>query len=147
MSNLNIIHLIGRLGGEPDMRYSESGQCRTRFRLATNRPARAGTEPATDWHQVVCWGQVAEFAGEYATTGRLVYVSGRIAYSSYDGRDGQTYHRTEIVAREVLLLDRRPAAAGEGVDGGVDGGVDLEPAEEPDPPEHPTRRRPARPTS
>jgi single-strand DNA-binding protein len=114
--SLNHVHLIGRIGHEPDMRYLESGQCLTRFRLATDRPGRPGTggetqEPHTpqpDWHQVVCWGQTAEFAGTYLATGRLVYVSGRLAYQTYEGRDGQRHRTVEVVAREVVPLDRPP---------------------------------------
>lgn len=106
--SVNLVQLIGRLGREPDIRYTESGQCRTRFRLATDRPGKTGADPEADWHQVVCWGQVAEFAGEFLTTGRLVYVAGRLSYGSYEGRDGQTRHTVEVVAREVVPLDRRP---------------------------------------
>ena len=114
--SVNLVHLIGRIGHEPDMRYLESGQCLTRFRLATDRPARAGAggeaqephPPQPDWHQVVCWGQTAEFAGTYLATGRLVYVSGRLAYQTYEGRDGQRHRTVEVVAREVVPLDRPP---------------------------------------
>ena len=93
------------------MRYTPEGQVVTKFSLATDRPVKAGAEPQTDWHQVVCWGQLAEFAGEYLAKGRLVYVAGRIAHRTWEGKDGQKRYATEIVANELVALDRRPATA------------------------------------
>ena len=103
--------LIGRLGQDPEFRYLESGQALARLRLATDRPARNGAEPETDWHTVVCWEQVAEFAAEYLSKGRLVFVTGRLTYRTYDGRDGQKHRVAEIVAGSLLPLDRRPEPA------------------------------------
>ena len=108
MQSLNRTELIGRLGRQPDMRYTAEGHCVTKFSLATNRPVRAGADPETDWHQIVCWGRLAEVAGEYLDKGRLVYLAGRLAYRSWEGQDGQTRRATEIVASELILLDRRP---------------------------------------
>lgn len=96
------------------MRYTPEGQAVTRFSLATDRPAKPGTESEADWHQVVCFGKVAEFAGQYLDRGRLVCVVGRISYRSWEGRDGQTRRATEIVANEVIALDRKPNGEGEG---------------------------------
>ena len=107
-STLNYAILIGHLGADPEMRYTGEGIARTRLRVATDRPMRTGGEPHTDWHRVVCWGPLAEFAHEYLRKGRLVYVAGRIAYNTFDGQDGQPHQLTEIVAREVTPLDRRP---------------------------------------
>jgi len=107
-ASLNSVHLIGRVGCEPDMRYTGTGECRTKVRLATDRPVPPGAEPKTDWHDVVCWGQLGAFAGEYLDTGRLVYVAGRLAYRTYEV-DGQARKVTEIVAREIVPLDDRPA--------------------------------------
>ena len=109
--SVNRVELIGRLGHEPEMRYTPEGQAVTRFSLATDRPTRAGAERETDWHQVVCWGKVAEFAGEYLARGRLVFVAGRLTYRTWERRDGQRRRATEVVAAEVVLLDRRPDAA------------------------------------
>ena len=120
-ASLNRIILIGRVGRDPEMRYLSEGQARTRFSLATDRPTRAGAEPETDWHQIVCWESAAEFANEYLTKGRLVCVVGRLSYRTYE-REGQTYRVTEIVARDVVPLDRRPPVP------------DAEEADEPDVP-------------
>ena len=106
-SSVNRVVLVGRLGHDPDMRYLPEGQARTRFSLATDRPTRAGTPPETDWHQVVCWERLAEFAVEHLAKGRLVCVTGRVAYRTFE-RDGHRQRVTEIIASEVVPLDRRP---------------------------------------
>ena len=106
--SVNRAELIGRLGRDPDMRYTPEGHVVTKFSVATDRPTKPGAEPETDWHQVVCWGPLAEFAGQYLGKGRLVYIAGRITYRSWDGKDGQKRYATEIVANEVIALDRRP---------------------------------------
>ena len=90
--SLNRAELIGRLGRAPEMRYTAEGQAVTKFSLATDRPAKAGTKAETDWHQITCWGKLAEFANAYLTKGRLVFVAGRIAYRTWEGRDGVKRH-------------------------------------------------------
>ena len=109
--SVNRAELIGRLGRDPDMRYTPEGHVVTKFSVATDRPTKPGAEPETDWHQVVCWGPLAEFAGQYLGKGRLVYIAGRITYRSWDGKDGQKRYATEIVASEVIALDRRPESS------------------------------------
>ncbi len=111
MGTVNRALLVGRLGRAPELRYTPEGQAVTRFSLATDRPARADAERVTDWHQVVCFGKAAEFAGQYLDRGHLVCVVGRITYRSWEGRAGQTRRTTEIVAADVVALDRKPDAA------------------------------------
>lgn len=106
---LNRVELIGRLGQDPNMRITSAGQAVTRLSLATDRPSRPG-ETGTDWHQITCWDQLAEFAGQHLTRGRLVFVAGRISYRTWEGRDGQRRRSAEIVATEIILLDRRPSS-------------------------------------
>jgi single-strand DNA-binding protein len=113
VGSVNRLVLVGRLGRSPEMRYTPEGQALTRFSLATDRPVKAGAERETDWHQVVSFGKVAEFAGQYLDRGRLVCVIGRITYRSWEGRDGQTRRMTEIVASDVVALDRKPNAEGD----------------------------------
>jgi single-strand DNA-binding protein len=113
VGSVNRVVLVGRLGRSPEMRYTPEGQALTRFSLATDRPVKAGAERETDWHQVVSFGKVAEFAGQYLDRGRLVCVIGRITYRSWEGRDGQTRRMTEIVASDVVALDRKPEAEGD----------------------------------
>ena len=120
MQSLNRVELIGRLGRAPEMRYTADGQCVTTFSLATNRPVRAGANSETDWHRVVCWGKLGEVAGQYLDKGRLVYVAGRIAYRAWESQDGQQRRATEIVAGDLILLDRRPDAEPRATDGDAD---------------------------
>jgi single-strand DNA-binding protein len=106
--SLNRTELIGRLGQDPEMRYTPEGQAVTKFSLATDRPAKPGTQSEPDWHSVVCWQKLAEFAGQHLTKGRLVFVAGRLTYRSWEGKDGQKHRATEIVATELIPLDRKP---------------------------------------
>jgi single-strand DNA-binding protein len=110
--NLNRVELIGRLGHDPDMRFTADGQTMTRLSLATDRPAKPGEEPVTDWHQIICWRKLAEFAGQYLGKGRLVFVAGRLTYRAWEDRGGQKRRTAEIVATELIPLDRRPEAEG-----------------------------------
>ena len=109
--HLNRVELIGRLGREPDMRYTPDGKTVTTFRLATNRRGQPEIEPQNDWHTIVCWEKLAEFASEYLAKGRLVFIAGRLTYRSWEGRDGRPRWTTEVVANELILLDRRPEVA------------------------------------
>ena len=106
----NRVELVGRLGQDAEMRFTPEGQAVTKFSLATDRPVKAGAQPETDWHQVVCWRKLAEFAGQYLTKGRLVFVAGRLAYRAWEDKEGQKHRATEVVAAEIVLLDRRPGA-------------------------------------
>jgi len=106
--SLNRTELIGRLGQDPEMRYTPEGQAVSKFSLATDRPAKPGTQSEPDWHSVVCWQKLAEFAGQHLTKGRLVFVAGRLTYRSWEGKDGQKHRATEIVASELIPLDRKP---------------------------------------
>ena len=107
--SFNRVELIGRLGQDVDLRFTSGGQALARFSLATDRPTRPGSGSETDWHQIVCWEQLAEFAGQHLTKGRLIFVGGRLFYRSWVGRDGQRRRAAEITATEIVLLDRRPA--------------------------------------
>src|SRR5262249_36423406 len=107
--NLNRVELIGRLGHEPELRFTGENQAVAKFSLATDRRVRPGAQPETDWHQVVCWAKLAESAGQSRATGRLAFVAGRVTYRTWEDKDGQKHRATEIVATELIPLDRRPA--------------------------------------
>jgi single-strand DNA-binding protein len=112
MSTMQMVMMVARVAADPDMRFLPDGRCVTRFTAATDRHRPAGAPeatPATDWHRVVCWEKLGQIAGEYLRKGRLVYVEGRLSYRSFETRDGQTRHLAEIVAGNLLLLDRPPA--------------------------------------
>ncbi len=114
---INRVELLGRVGTEPELKYSPNGTAVCQLRLATDRRRQNGeTEP--DWHSVVCWGKQAEAVGEYVKKGNRVYVSGSLAQNSYETQDGQRRHRTEVHAQEVVFLDSngsgRASASGNG---------------------------------
>ena len=103
---INRVDLLGRVGTDPEMRYTPAGTAVTQFRMATDRPRRNG-EAETDWHSVTCWAQLAEIVNEHVGKGDRLYLTGRLAQNSWDGDDGQRRHRTEIHAQEVVFLDSR----------------------------------------
>jgi single-strand DNA-binding protein len=115
---LNKILVIGNVGTDPEMRYTPNGNPVTSFRLATNRRyTPSGGEPRdeTEWFTITAWNQLAETCNQYVTKGMRVYAEGRLKSDSWTGNDGQTRFRNEIVANQVLFLDRRqdgPAEAG-----------------------------------
>ncbi len=123
---INRVELLGRVGMDPEMRYSQAGTAITRIRLATDRHRQNG-ETETDWHDVTCWGKLAEAVNTYVGKGERLYVSGRLAQNSYDTEDGQKRHRTKIHAQEVVFLDSKRANGADGVtaDNGPNDAADL----------------------
>ena len=101
---INKVELLGRVGADPEMRYTQGGTAVTQLRLATDRVRRSG-EAETDWHSVVVWEKLAEAVAEYVQKGQRLYVAGRLVQSSWQGDDGQRRYRTEIHAQDVVFLD------------------------------------------
>lgn len=114
---LNKVMIIGNLGRDPEMRYTPNGKPVTSFSVAVSRtwvkPEGERTE-TTDWFNVVAWGRLAEICSQYLTKGSMVYVEGRLETRSWEGENGQKHFRTEVVASDVNILDRRgrPEEAG-----------------------------------
>ena len=117
---INRVELLGRVGAEPEMRYTQGDTAVTQLRLATDRRRQDG-ETTADWHVIVCWGKLAEAVHEYVGKGDRLYVSGRIVQSSYEAEDGKRRYKTEIHASEVVFLDSKG-----GNDGKDNGGGDAE---------------------
>ena len=103
---INRVELLGRVGTEPELKYTQSGTAVTQLRLATDRRRQNG-DSETDWHSVVAWGKTAEVVNQFVGKGDRIFVAGRLSYSSYEGSDGQRRFRTEIHANEVIFLDSR----------------------------------------
>jgi single-strand DNA-binding protein len=116
MPSFNRVTLVGRAGRDPDYKPLDGGKAIARFSLATDRPAAPGSESEPEWHHIVCWDRRAESVNGFVTKGRLLLVSGRLSYRSWEAPDGKTVHAAEIVAAEVVPLDRRPDAPGEQAD-------------------------------
>ena len=105
---VNKVHLIGRLGADPDVRYAPSGSAVANFNLATNRSYKdkeGGTQEQTDWHRIVAWTRLAEFAKQYLHKGMRVYVEGRIQYREWQDQNGVKRYSTDIVANEIQMLE------------------------------------------
>jgi len=107
---LNKVMLIGRLGANPEIRYTPDGTPIANFNLATsetftNKNGEKVTQ--TEWHRVVVFGKLAEIVGEYYTKGRKVYVEGRLRTRSWEDRDGNKRWTTEIVATNMFMLDTK----------------------------------------
>ncbi|NLJ37055.1 MAG: single-stranded DNA-binding protein [candidate division WS1 bacterium] len=108
---INSVVLVGRLGNDPEMRYTPSGVAVTTFRLAVNRPPRAdSTEQETDWLNVVTFGKVAETVAQYLDKGALVGIEGRVQSRTWEGQDGQRRYEVEINAIRVRFLESRQEA-------------------------------------
>jgi single-strand DNA-binding protein len=117
---VNKVILIGNLGTEPEMRYTQNGSAVTTFRVAVSRSFMDGEarKEETEWFQVVTWNKLAELLAQHLQKGRKVYCEGRLATRSWDGPDGQKKYRTEVVANQVLFLDRAQGGSGSVPDGG-----------------------------
>ena len=115
MASLNKVMIIGNLGGDPEMRFTASGQAVANFNVACNRryTTRDGDQrEETEWVRVVCWARLAEIAGQYLSKGRQVYVEGRLQTRQWEDRDGNTRYTTEVVAREMQMLGSRSGGGG-----------------------------------
>ncbi|HKV03520.1 MAG TPA: single-stranded DNA-binding protein [Candidatus Acidoferrales bacterium] len=124
---MNKAILVGRLGRDPETRYTSGGQAVANFTLATDESFkdRSGErQKRTEWHRIVLWGKLAEIAQQYLKKGMLVYVEGRIQTRQWeDKRDGQKRTTTEIVGNVMRMLTSRAegAAAGAAAGGGAAG--------------------------
>ncbi len=113
--SVNKVILVGRLGRDPETRYTSSGQAVCNFSLATDETYkdRAGErQKRTEWHKIVVWGKQAEIAQQYLRKGALLYLEGRIQTRQWDDREGQKHTSTEIVASNFRMLGGSPAQAG-----------------------------------
>jgi single-strand DNA-binding protein len=119
--DLNKVMLIGRLGTEPELRYTQQGVSITTFRMAISRQWRdsdGNQRDDTEWFTVVTWNRLAEICAEYLHKGARVYVEGRLQNRSWDdSQTGDKRYRTEIVANDMIMLDQR---GGERHDQGYD---------------------------
>jgi len=119
--SVNKVILVGRLGKDPETRYTSSGQAVCNFSLATDETYkdRAGErQKRTEWHRIVAWGKKAEFAQQYLHKGSLIYLEGRIQTRQWDDKEGQKRTTVEIVANDFRFVggrgDAAAAAAGAG---------------------------------
>ncbi len=127
MSGINKVILIGRLGQDPEVRYTPDGTAVANFSIATSeewKDKNSGEKrERTEWHRIVAWRRLGEICGEYLSKGRQVYIEGRIQTRSWEDKDGNKRYTTEIVASDVQFLGGRDTATTAGPPAGApDGG-------------------------
>ena len=107
---VNRVILVGRLGKDPEMRYTPSGSPVVNFSLATDeswKDQSGERQKRTEWHNIVVWNKLAEICNQYLSKGKLVFIEGRIQTREYDDRDGNKRRITEIVASDMRMLEKR----------------------------------------
>lgn len=110
MSSLNKAMIIGRLGQDPDVRYTQSNTAVANMSIATSERYKDSTgewKENTEWHRVVAWGRTAEICQEYLKKGSLVYIEGPIQTRQWEDKNGQTRYTTEIKALTMTMLDSK----------------------------------------
>jgi single-strand DNA-binding protein len=107
---LNKVLIIGRVGRDPEMRYTPSGRPVTTFSLSTSRSwntSDGSRKTETEWFNVVAWSNLAEICKQHLSKDRLIYIEGRLQTRHWEDQDGNKHTSTEIVANEMILLDER----------------------------------------
>jgi single-strand DNA-binding protein len=110
MSGVNKVILIGNLGANPEVRFTQGGSAVANLRLATTErytDRNGQKQEQTEWHRVVLFGRQAEVAQQYLTKGRQVYIEGRIRTRQWQDQQGQKRYSTEIVATNMQLIGGR----------------------------------------
>jgi single-strand DNA-binding protein len=110
MANLNRVQLIGRLGRDPETRFTPRGSKVCQFSLAVDhrwRSADGETKERTNWFNIEAWGRLGEICQEYLGKGRLVYLEGRLQTDQYE-KDGEKRYVTKVIASSMQILDRKP---------------------------------------
>ncbi len=114
---VNKVILIGNLGRDPEIRYTQGGTAVVNLSLATTRRYRdreGQNQEQTDWHRVVMFARLAEIAGEYLRKGQQVYIEGRLQTRQWQDNSGQTRYTTEVVANDMQMLGGGRGASGGG---------------------------------
>ena len=115
MASVNKVILIGNLGRDPELRYTQGGQAVANFTLATNErfSSKDGEkQERTEWHRIVVWGKLGELCGEYLAKGRQCFVEGRLQTREWTDKENRKQYTTEVVANNVVFLGGRGEAAG-----------------------------------
>ncbi|MCD6400465.1 MAG: single-stranded DNA-binding protein [Anaerolineales bacterium] len=110
MAGLNRVQLIGRLGRNPESRVIPNGKKVCSFTVAVDRRWKSSDgeiKKATDWFNVDAWGRLGEICQEYLSTGRLVYIEGRLQTDRYEV-EGETRSFTKVIASQMQMLDQKP---------------------------------------
>ena len=122
MAGVNKVILLGRLGRDPEVRYTPDGAAVASFSIATsiewNDKQSGEKKEKTEWHRIVAWRRLGELCGEYLSKGRQVYIEGRLQTREWEDRDGNRRFTTEVVASDVQFLGpKEPSGPREGYGG------------------------------
>ena len=123
---VNKVILLGNLGKDPEVKYTQSGMAIARFSLATTERAKdkdGNWQDKTEWHNLVAFGRTAEVAGEYLKKGRTIYIEGALRTSSWDDKEsGQKKYKTEVIVNDLVMVGgQRDGGEGGGYSGGRGG--------------------------
>ena len=113
---VNKVILVGRLGADPQLKYTPSGKANASFNVATNfvwKDQDGNQQEKTDWHRVTAWGKLAEVMGEWLKKGSYVYLEGRLQTRSYEDTNGVKKWITEVVATDMEMLGKKGEASAE----------------------------------
>jgi single-strand DNA-binding protein len=116
MSSLNKAMIIGNLGSDPEVRYTQQNTAVATLSIATSekfRDSNGELQERTEWHRVVAWGKTAEICQSYLKKGSKVFIEGPIQTRSWEDKDGQKRYTTEIKALNLVMLDSRGGASGD----------------------------------
>jgi single-strand DNA-binding protein len=111
MPALNRVQLIGRLGHDPENRYTPTGKYVATFSLAVNNHWKSGegeSKESTEWVNIEAWGRLGEICQQYLHKSSLVYLEGRLKTDKFDDKSGETKFYTKVVALSMQMLDRKP---------------------------------------
>ena len=121
MANLNKVMLIGRLGQDPEIRYTQSGSAVANATIATNdywTDKQGEKQERAEWHSLVLWDRLADLAQSYLKKGSQVYVEGRLQTSNWEDQQGQKHYKTEVVVTTMQFLDTKSSEGGDTPVGG-----------------------------
>ena len=108
MAGVNKVILIGRLGRDPEIRYTPSGAAVANFSIATSEEwtdrESGQKQERTEWHRIVAWRRLGEICGEYLHKGSQIYIEGRLQTRAWEDRDGNKRYTTEVVAQNMQML-------------------------------------------
>jgi len=124
--SVNKVILVGRLGRDPETRFTSGGQAVANFSLATDetyKDKNGERQKRTEWHKIVVWGKQAEIAQQYLKKGSLVFIEGRIQSREWQDKEGQKRTSFEIVANNFRMLGGRGDSAAAGAAAGGGGGT------------------------
>ncbi len=120
VSSMNKVILIGRLGNDPELKYTPNGTAQAQISLATSekwKDSDGNQKEKTEWHRIIAWRRQAEFVGEWLKKGQLVSIEGKLQTRSWE-QDGQKKYMTEIVADNITMLGSRAEGGGGSKTGG-----------------------------